>query len=125
MPDREARLRRTACFRTLLSLLLLWCTSVSLVPAFAGADNAAKTGSNCACCSPASGTAEHASSGVCNALAPAAVKDFTLPSDSCTNVVETSPVLLVEWKEVGSPLRAASPPPSGPPPYLKQLRLLI
>lgn len=121
----KARLRSTACFRTLLSLLLLWCTSASLAPAYAAADNAARTGSNCGCCSPISDTSEHPSSDLCNALVPTAVKDFTLPPDFCTNLAGISPVLLVEWKEVGSILRAASLPPSGPPPYLKQLRLLI
>lgn len=125
MPDREARPRRTACFRMLLSLLLLWCTSASIAPAYAGADNAAQTGESCGCCSPVSGTSEHLSSDLCNALVPTAVKDVTLPLDFCTNFAGPSPVFLVEWKDVGSRLRAASPPPSGPPPYLKQLRLLI
>lgn len=125
MTYRTARLRGVPYRAVLPSLLLLWCTTFGLMPVLAAADNAARTGSNCGCCSPVSGTSEHPSSDLCNALVPTAVKDFTLPPDFCTNLAGISPVLLVEWKEVGSILRAASPPPSGPPPYLKQLRLLI
>lgn len=125
MEHRTARSRGVLYRAILPSLLLLWCTTFGLMPAHAAPDAASGTGSGCGCCSPVSDTSEYSSSDLCNALVPTAVKDATLPPDFCTNLAGTSPVLLVEWKEVGSLLRAASPPPSGPPPYLKFLRLLI
>lgn len=124
MTNRMARLHGALYRGIVLSLLLLWCTSFSLMPTRAAADAAAQPSSNCACCTSTSGTPEHTSSVVCNALPHTVVKDLTLPLGASV-ILAAAHSVLFEWEDVAAPLRAAPPPLAGPPLYLRLLRLLI
>jgi hypothetical protein len=123
MVNRVARLRRALYRSILLSLLLLWCTSVSLMPARAAVGATAPSNSACACCNPAPGTPERASSVVCNALPQTVVKDLTLPLGTSVILAEAHSGLF-EWEDVAPPLRAAPPRLAGPPLYLRLHHLL-
>jgi hypothetical protein len=124
MTNRVARMHGAFYRGILMSLLLLWCTSFSLLPAHAAADATPQPSSACACCNPTSGTTEHASSVVCNVLPHAVVNDLTLPLGTPV-ILAAAHSVLFEWEDVAAPLRAAPPPLAGPPLYLRLLRLLI
>lgn len=123
MTNRMARVRGALYRGILLSILLLWCTSFSLMPTHAAADAAAQPNSNCTCCNPTSGTTEHASSVVCNALPHTVIKDLTLPLG--TSVIPAAAHSApFEWEDVAAPFRAAPTPLAGPPLYLRLHRFL-
>jgi hypothetical protein len=123
MMNRPAKSHRASYGASLLSLLLLWCTSFAPLPTHAAADAAAQPNSACACCNPASGTTERASSVVCNALPQGVVQDFTLPPGPSV-ILAAAHSILLEWEDVAAPIRAAPTRVAGPPIYLRLLRLL-
>lgn len=116
--NRVASARRTVYGGILLSLVLLWCTALGLLPARAAAEPSVQPLSSC---NSASVGADCPS--VCNAPLQAAADEQAPPSGGLV-IAPAVPLAPLVRIDVATPLHLARAPLAGPPLYLRLHRLL-